>query len=56
MTWKKINGYNNYSINEFGEVRNDSIGKIKTPFENKANGYMTIDLWQNNKSKKTYNT
>lgn len=52
MTWKKINGYNNYSINEFGEVRNDSIGKIKTPFENKANGYMTIDLWQNNKSKK----
>lgn len=52
MTWKKIKGYDNYSINESGEVRNDETGKIKTPFINKANGYFTVDLWADNKAKK----
>lgn len=52
MTWKKLKRNNNYSINENGEVRNDRTGKIKTPFLNKANGYLTIDLWNNNKSQK----
>lgn len=27
--WVKINGFENYSINESGEVRNDETGKIK---------------------------
>lgn len=52
MTWKKIKGYDNYSINENAEVRNDETGKIKTPFINKANGYFTVDLWAGNKAKK----
>lgn len=52
MEWKKIKRNPNYSINRNGEVRNDATGRIKTPYENKANGYMTVDLYSNNKSTK----
>ena len=52
MAWKKIKQNENYSINEFGEVRNDLTGKIKRPFLNKKNGYLCIDLWKDNKAKK----
>lgn len=52
MKWIKIKRNSNYSINEFGEIRNDSTGKIKTPFINKANGYYTVDLYKDNKSDK----
>lgn len=52
MTWKKIDRNNNYSINEDGMVRNDKTNYIKKPFVNKSNGYLTIDLWFNNKSEK----
>lgn len=50
--WKKIERNDNYSINENGEVRNDSTNHIKNPFVNKANGYLTVDLYRNNKSEK----
>lgn len=50
--WKKIARNDNYSINELGEVRNDRTNHIKKPFENKSNGYMTVDLYKNNKSEK----
>lgn len=50
--WKKIERNNNYSINKNGEVRNDATGRIKTPFKNKANGYLIVDLYKNNKSQK----
>lgn len=49
MAWKKIKQCENYSINENGEVRNDTTGKIKKPFLNSANGYFTVDLWKDNK-------
>lgn len=52
MTWKKIRGFDNYSVNERGDVRNDTTGKLKTPFVNKANGYKTFDLWSDNKPTK----
>ena len=52
MEWRKIKRNPNYSINRNGEVRNDATGRIKTPYENKANGYMTVDLYTNNKSTK----
>lgn len=52
MDWRKIKQNQNYSINEFGDVRNDLTGKLKTPFINKKNGYLTVDLWSNNKSTK----
>jgi len=52
MEWRKIKRNPNYSINRNGEVRNDATGRIKTPYENKANGYMTVDLYSNNKGTK----
>jgi hypothetical protein len=52
MEWRKIKRNQNYSINRNGEIRNDATGKIKKPYENKANGYMTVDLYSNNKSTK----
>lgn len=50
--WKKIKRNSNYSIRENGEVRNDKTGHIKQPFKNKKNGYLTVDLYKNNKSEK----
>lgn len=52
MEWRKIKRNPNYSINRNGEIRNDATGKIKKPYENKVNGYMTVDLYGNNKSTK----
>lgn len=52
MIWKEIEINNSYSINEFGEVRNNKSGKIKRPYLNKANGYLYVDLYENNKSRK----
>lgn len=48
----KIQRNTNYSINQKGEVRNDKTGRLKTPYLNKATGYLVIDLWDNNKSHK----
>lgn len=50
MKWVKIGQNNNYSINENGEVRNDKTGIIKKQYVNKANGYLYVDLWKDNKS------
>ena len=52
MTWKKIKQNENYSINEYGEVRNDLTGKIKRIYTNRRNGYKYVDLWKDNKSVK----
>lgn len=52
MAWKKIKQNENYSINELGEVRNDLTEKVKRPFLNKKNGYLCVDLWKDNKSRK----
>ena len=52
MSWQKIKQNENYSINELGQVRNDQTGAIKTPYKNKANGYLYVDLYKDNKSKK----
>ena len=52
MTWKKIKHNENYSISENGKVRNDNTKKLKRPYINKQNGYMYVDLWENNKSTK----
>lgn len=52
MTWVKIKRNANYSVNENGDVRNDATGKIKKPYINKSNGYLTIDLYDKNKTEK----
>lgn len=48
MAWKKISRNTSYSINENGEIRNDKTGTIKKPYINKANGYLTVDLYSGN--------
>ena len=50
--WTKIARNTNYSINKDGEVRNDITGRIKKPSTNKKNGYLIIDLYKDNNSKK----
>lgn len=52
MNRTKIPQFENYSIDEEGNVRNDITGKIKKPFVNKSNGYLTVDLWKDNTSHK----
>lgn len=52
MTWIKTKRNANYSVNENGEVRNDRTGYIKKPYVNKANNYLTVDLYEGNKSRK----
>ena len=43
--WKQIEGYENYSVSNFGNVRNDKTGKILKPMLEK--GYYRVDLYKN---------
>lgn len=52
MNWRKIRGFENYSVSDSGLVRNDSTGIAKTPTLNKRNGYYYVDLYQGNKRAK----
>ncbi len=52
FVWRKISVCDSYSINEAGEVRNDQTGALKKPYVNKDNGYLYVDLWQDNRAKK----
>lgn len=48
MTWKKIDGFEHYSISVDGQVRNDSTLKVLKPCLNNK-GYFMVNLWSNNK-------
>lgn len=52
MSFHKIKGFKNYSINEEGQVRNDITNQIKKAHVNKKNNYYIVDLWENNVSYK----
>lgn len=52
VEWAKISRNNNYSISRSGEVRNDITGKIKKPYINRDNNYLTVDLYKGNRSEK----
>lgn len=52
MAWKKIKQCKNYSVNTVGDVRNDKTGMLKRPYKDSKNGYLYVDLWENNKPKK----
>lgn len=52
MNWKKIEGFESYSVSDTGEVRNDVTGRVKSKTLNKRNGYYYVDLWVNNTSVK----
>jgi hypothetical protein len=50
IIWKKIEGFDNYSISNTGLVRNDKTGKLRCI--NISNGYYNIMLFINSKRKK----
>ena len=52
MNWRKIEGFENYSVSDCGHVRNDATGRRKKPMLNKRNGYYYVDLWEDNVSRK----
>ena len=43
VVWEKINGFNNYSVSNFGEVRNDTTNKLLKGRLNKG-GYYQVGL------------
>jgi len=52
--WRKIEGYDNYSISNLGEVKNDNTKiLLKTHIKD---GYYVVTLSRNNKCKKTLYT
>lgn len=48
MTWEKVEGFENYSISEDGDVRNDTTMKLLKQHTNNK-GYFMVNLWRNNK-------
>ena len=48
--WRKIAGYENYSVSNLGNVRNDKTGKILKPRLN-GRGYYHVSLCKNNVAK-----
>lgn len=48
--WKQIDGYDNYEVSTWGNVRNVKTGKLLKQQEN-HNGYLRVNLYKNGKSK-----
>lgn len=48
--WKKIQGFENYSVSDLGRVRNDTTGKIISIYHDKGN-YSMVYLFDNGKRK-----
>ena len=46
--WKKIDGYEHYSVSKDGKVRNDKSGRILKAYYNKY-GYQQVKLYKNRK-------
>ena len=54
-TCAKINGWPNYEVSTYGNVRNVKTGKILKPFiENKQKPYLRVELFNNGKGTKLY--
>ena len=45
-TWKTINGFLNYEVSTYGNVRNVKTGKILKPFK-RSDGYLEVKLYNN---------
>ena len=52
MEWKEINKNTKYSINEFGDVKNNETNHIMKKQLNKQNGYLYVDLYKDGKKQK----
>lgn len=51
---KVIEGFENYTINEQGIVKNIKTGKLKTIRPNAQVGYLQVNLWKNNHGHELY--
>lgn len=51
--WKKIKDYENYSVSNFGNVKNDITNK-KIYLNDKGGNYLTVNLSKNGKIKRFY--
>ena len=49
-TWAKINGWPNYEVSTYGNVRNVKTRKMLKPFK-AGNGYLQVELFNNGKSR-----
>ena len=54
MGWRKIDGFDNYSVSDDGRIRNDVTGIEKSTTVNKQNGYLVVDLYSEGKKAKRY--
>ena len=52
-TWKVINGFPDYEVSTYGNVRNAKTGNILKPIKN-SRGYLHVKLFNNKKSQKLY--
>jgi hypothetical protein len=50
--YKQINGYQNYAVSNFGNVKNTTSNKILKEID-KGNGYLEVGLYDNKKLKKS---
>ena len=54
-TWKVINGFPDYEVSTFGNVRNAKTKKILKPFiKNKQESYLRVRLYNNSKDHALY--
>ena len=51
--WKKIEGYENYSVSSEGRVRNDRTGRLMS-LTTEPTGYLRVGLCKNGKYKRFY--
>lgn len=51
VEWRKVEGYENYSVSNTGLVRNDLTGKILSPHKI-SKGYLRLNLCKNGTQKK----
>ena len=45
--FKQIKGYKNYSVSNYGKIRNDKTGRILKPSNNSTGGYLFVGLSKN---------
>lgn len=50
MSWRKVDGYPNYSVSDDGFVRNDKRNNIKSPIQD-SYGYDKVSLYRDGKAK-----
>ena len=53
MEWRKINNYDNYSVSDEGQIRNDKTGRILKQHGQRT-GYAQVTLSKQGKSKTQY--